>query len=478
MQREQHGSRERGALHRVGTPAQLVQQHERPIVHVQQDGLERRHVRAERGEARVDRLVVSDVGEDALEGGQRGARPDRWDDTRLRHGADQTHRLEEHRLAAGIGTAHHDRELVRSELEVERHRIPLGEQERMHSALDGESLPLGPDRREPGLRGEGVARPGREVVGRDAHLPPRLDLIRIRTGIVREPAQYGERLPSLFRLAGGQIVAQLDDFGRLDEQRRARARLSVHDAAHAAARLAAHRDHVAIAAQSHRPFRGGLVRPEAPLESLELGDQALPRITQALACPLELRRGLVLHSSVGLDGSIDGRFQAARRNLHRQGRHARGLLGQLPELLLHLAHRHERRVQLPQRCPVQHAARDGEALQHLTYVRYDARLEPAPLVLLLGQLRHGGQLLPDQLRVGLRQPGIYRLGAQSGHGMAGDHAESAVEFQLGEGLRSRYRRKRGRGAGNSRHLHPSPNRPEPPRIMLRAEAPRLQPLSS
>src|SRR5262245_17985221 len=102
---------------------------------------------------------------------------------------------------------------------------------------------------------DGVPRARTKVVERDTHLPRRRDHGRLRPQQIRELAQHPQHFPLLGRFRRAQLVAQLTDLRRLDEDRAARRRLDVHDAANARARRAPNRDDVAAAA--HRDRRIG-----------------------------------------------------------------------------------------------------------------------------------------------------------------------------------------------------------------------------
>ncbi len=98
-----------------------------------------RDVRAEGRKARGDGLPVADVGVEAPEHRQPAPGADRRNDPALRQGSGETDRLEEHGLAAGVGTADEQRAFVGGELEVEGHdRFLAGEQQRMAPAYDDE----------------------------------------------------------------------------------------------------------------------------------------------------------------------------------------------------------------------------------------------------------------------------------------------------------------------------------------------------
>ncbi len=70
---------------------------------------------AEGREAGLDRLMVTDIGKDPGETREHGALPHRRHHAALRHRRQEADGLEQHRLAAGVGTAHHHRPLLRRE---------------------------------------------------------------------------------------------------------------------------------------------------------------------------------------------------------------------------------------------------------------------------------------------------------------------------------------------------------------------------
>src|SRR5690606_11909512 len=101
---DQDRPRQRAALRRVRPAPDLVDPDQRVLVRLLPDLPQVLQVRRERRQTRLDRLLVADVGEDVPEDREPAPLPDRRDDPRLRHRADQADRLEEHRLAARVGT--------------------------------------------------------------------------------------------------------------------------------------------------------------------------------------------------------------------------------------------------------------------------------------------------------------------------------------------------------------------------------------
>ena len=74
----------------------------------------------------------------------------------------------------------------------------------------------------------------------------------MRTQAVGELAENAVDLLSFLRLELANSVSELHRGWRLDEERRARCRRAVHDAADAASALAANGNHVSSVANRHR----------------------------------------------------------------------------------------------------------------------------------------------------------------------------------------------------------------------------------
>src|SRR2546427_576372 len=97
-----------------------------------------------------------------------------------------------------------------------------------------------------------IPRPRAQVVERDTHLPGGRDRARMRPEQIGQLAQDAEYFALLGGLRRPQLVAELDDLGRLDEDGAARRRFVVHDAADAGPRGGANRDHIAATAYGNR----------------------------------------------------------------------------------------------------------------------------------------------------------------------------------------------------------------------------------
>ena len=166
---------------------------------------------------------------------------DRRGNARLRQRRDEAERLEQHRLAAGVRSGDEQRALVGIHLEIERHDVDaLREQQRMPSVADREALARR-RRASAGAQRE-LDREARARVQRvelDERVERREHRVAMRTQRVGELAQNALDLLELLGLELANAIAELDRRRRLDEQRAARRRRVVHDAADGAARLRA-----------------------------------------------------------------------------------------------------------------------------------------------------------------------------------------------------------------------------------------------
>jgi len=96
--------RQSRALSGVGPCAELIQQDQRALVHLFQEGDDVRQMRREGGQALLDGLFITDINKHGFEKGERGPRICRDVHSRLRHQQEQSSGLERDRFAAGVGT--------------------------------------------------------------------------------------------------------------------------------------------------------------------------------------------------------------------------------------------------------------------------------------------------------------------------------------------------------------------------------------
>ena len=85
------------------------------------------------------------------------------------------------------------------------------------------------DLRDKAIHHDSVASPRAKVIECDAHLPRCSDTVALRPQHIGQLAQHPQHFALLGRLGCAQLIAELDDFGRLDENRRTRRRFVVDD---------------------------------------------------------------------------------------------------------------------------------------------------------------------------------------------------------------------------------------------------------
>ena len=245
-----HRDAERSAFDRVGSRAHFVEQHqrgrdERPI--------HRRDVHDVAGEgaqARVNRLLVADIGKQrpkhrqARSLGSRNAKP------RLGHQREQAGGLQRDRLAAGVRTGDQQHRRRWDDFERHRHRrlavggrADTGNQQRVACRLKLE----GAVGRQRGL--DPVHRLG-EPRTRLQHIELRRHVNRARQigGPQSERIGQGQKdPPDLFGFLffdSDDVVVDFDRAQRLEKEARPAGRGAVHDARDAGAVLGLHHEHV------------------------------------------------------------------------------------------------------------------------------------------------------------------------------------------------------------------------------------------
>ena len=119
----QDRGRERASLRGVRAAPDLIEQHERAGARVLQNVPQLGEVRREGGQARRDGLTISDIGEYPGEQRQRRLRSNRRDNAALRHETQQSDRLDQYGLAAGVRARYEHRVLVGSKNQVERNNV-------------------------------------------------------------------------------------------------------------------------------------------------------------------------------------------------------------------------------------------------------------------------------------------------------------------------------------------------------------------
>ena len=305
------GHGERRALLRVRAGAELVDEHEVFGARFREDRDDMRHVRGKCGKALLDALLVADVGVDVVVDRDLGALRHGQEAAALRHEHHEAERLHADRLAARVRARDEQHGKARAELDVDGHdifvrdqRMARGEQPRL-AAVRQLRLRRLHALREPRFRKGKIDL--RQYVGirrqRRAFL---LHLERQALEDARDFALLGQR--QLLH-----VVAGLDDGHRLDEERRARRGLVVHDAGEKAAVLGLDRQHVALVADRHDGILEMLLmlrrvedRADAVLDA-RLGRRPLA------ADAAELDTRVIAQLAVLVDGVIEAALELAEQ---------------------------------------------------------------------------------------------------------------------------------------------------------------------
>ncbi|OLC47265.1 MAG: hypothetical protein AUH68_01270 [Gemmatimonadetes bacterium 13_1_40CM_4_69_5] len=246
---------------------------------------------------------------------------------------------------------------------------------------------------------------------------------------VGELAQHALHLALLGRFEIAQLVAQLDDLGRLDEHRRPARRGVVDDAADARARGGAHGDDVAVVADGHGGVGDGVLRVEAVQQRFEPCDETLARLAHGLASPGEVARRAVEDFAVRRDRRREPRVHLLGRWVDPQRGGARGVLRQTPQLGRRVSRRDQRRRHQRQGRPVEGAAGDGEEVEGGSDVGNGFSADGVvgdEEALELGDLREGGA---DGVRVAAGAPRSDPRGAQGADGERRDPLQRGGKLQ-------------------------------------------------
>ena len=220
---------------------------------------------SEGGEVAREIALVANGGVDGAVEGDPRALLCRGGQARARHQRREPDGGDGHGLAAGVGPAHHQAARRRWQHHVVRHhrprargvlggaRLHLQHQQRMAQPAQREAALLAPGRRV-GQCGRvraqvvGETRRGPSLVedGQRRHVP--LQRRSARPHRLRQLAEDALFLLQRRRLGDGELVAELEQLLRLDEQRLPAAARVVHDPGQVRLVLGAHRQHVPVAA--------------------------------------------------------------------------------------------------------------------------------------------------------------------------------------------------------------------------------------
>ena len=270
----------------------------------------------------------------------------------------------------------------------------------------------GPDRRREPVHLDGVARPGAQVVEREAHVPRRGDRVAVRAQQLGQLAQHPQHLALLFRLGRAQRVAELDHFRRLEEHRGAGRRLVVDDAADLGAGRGPHGDHVAAAPQRDARVGGAVTRVEAAEDGVEPRDEPVPRVAHRLTRARQGARGAVLYAALGVERLDEPLLQLLGRGIDPQRGGARRAVRQPAQVGRHDAGRGEAAAQPRERGAFERAPRDLEQLERRRQIGHRFGADRVVGEEQGGELGHLGEGGADRGGIGRRSAGLHPGGAE------------------------------------------------------------------
>ena len=329
----EHGLGEGRPLGRIRPGHDLVEQDDAVAARLpagREDVAKHGDMARERRQRSLDRLLVADVGEDRLDEGDARAGSACDLQSRANHQAGEPDGLEQHGLAAGVRPRDDDakRGMLEHDVVGDDHgrrrfagRAAEQQQHRMREAAQFErNVEANLRRRRVQVAAEPCPR-GREIDG--AMLGERdLQLGGMTTDGGRQLAKDPLALLLDVESHGSQVVVELDQLGRLDEQGVSRSGSTMEDPGHARATIGSHGKHVAIVADGDVVVgqRPGHVRITA--QGIEpgldvSGERSLPAM-QVLEFPARV----VPEAPMLIDGTVN------RTHEIRQARDPARTLGQ------------------------------------------------------------------------------------------------------------------------------------------------------
>ena len=265
MKEVENRHRERRTLGRIGTGTELIEETETVAVGLAQDTDGVRHVRGEGRQILLDGLLVTDVGEDLLEHTELRAFGGRDEETGLAHQLEETDGLQAHGLTTGVRSR--DDEKIEFLAEIYRDRYDLLRVDQRMPALQDIDVVVIIQHRTGGPHG------GRQLRLREDEVEVRedLDILSNLFSVWHQGAGQGiQDLLDLLLFVGLEltdVIIQLDDAHRLDEERRSRRTLVVDHAREARLILRLHRETVAtIAHGDDRVLQQGTAAVQNPVQ--------------------------------------------------------------------------------------------------------------------------------------------------------------------------------------------------------------------
>ncbi len=438
----ENGLADGGALVRVGTGADLVDQDERPGAGFVQHLHLATQMGAEGAERLLHALLIADVDEDVLEDAHDGAPLDGNGHAGLGHERQQADRLERDGLSAGVGAGDDQQVEIVAEAIVDRDDAVLRlaaaaaalhqvEQQRVAGAAYGDDRLVLDHRAAQVERLREAPLGGDQIEHRD-RIQRFDDLLGVDVDLVAELPEQAGNLLRLLRPQVADAVVELDGAGRLDVERRTAVGAAVNDARQPAAVLGLDR-------QDHAVGVKGVVRVLQQAANVGVVQQPLDGAADVERGGLDLaadagqlRAGVVAHVGPliddGLDAVGDGLEVAdALRQVGQLGRLGR----QVGQPASNLVRAGQRRTDAGDFLDPD-AQRRGAAADGFADVLDAAEGRQAALLLNAVQLLELVEPAADELGLGDRADGQCQTAAERRHGVARQQLAHAEEIQTFE----------------------------------------------
>ena len=337
----ENGHRESRALFRVRAGTELIEKQQIVGLDFFENLDDMRHMRGKGRQALLDALFVADIGVDVLVNRDDGVRRRRQITARLGHEHHEAERLHADGLAARVRTGDEQHAVIFADADVNRHD-PVLRDERM-ARLTQLRASLAVELRTAGVHVLGKLRLGKREVDIRENLAVVLQDAAVLIDFGREMAQ--DALDFLL-LGEGQlldVVVELDDGHRLDEECRARGRLVVHDAGEARAVFLLYRNDVAFIAHRDDGILKILLVFAVMQDARDAFLDMRLRGMELAADALELDACVLADGAVFIDGILEQPFELAE-NLYppRPFLERRHVNLDIAEKPLDLTHRVER----------------------------------------------------------------------------------------------------------------------------------------
>jgi hypothetical protein len=304
------------------------------------------------------------------------------------------------------------------------------------------------------LDGHRVPRAGDEIVHRHEHLDQIAERPELRAQETGQLPEHSQRFALFFRFRLAQGVAQLDRLGWLDEERGGAAGLVVDDAGRARPRIPPHRNDVPACADGHAAVGGGRAGIEPAEERLELPEEPGACGVHVAASGGQARAGRVEQRAVFIDRLLEAALDAGVERLPVELCRKRRIIGDPPEVGVHLPRGDEHPAHVGELAPFEYAALDAKAAEHADDVgnRFGEQAVATPEE--SGHLSDSGQLDGYPGEIACRTPPEHARLAQRSGRVRRDEVEHERELDGLERVGARLSRQERRGAALRLGRHP------------------------